>query len=129
MRSGRGPATSSRRPEPTWLSTRAASAPTVDASNSSRTGIRVSSALPSRATTWVAISELPPSSKKSSSTPIGVSRASTVAKVFATISSIGVEAARNSRTPNTGSGSARRSSLPFAPSGRASSTTNAAGIM
>ena len=46
-----------------------ASAATVEASNSSRTGSSVSSATDNRAATRVALSELPPSSKKSSSAP------------------------------------------------------------
>ncbi|PFX03068.1 hypothetical protein CJ469_02589 [Nocardia farcinica] len=68
--SGRSLATSAlRAPSPACDSTRAASAATVLASNSIRTGTRVSSAMPRREATWVAISELPPRSKKSSSTP------------------------------------------------------------
>ena len=78
--------------------------------------------------TCVAISELPPRAKKSSSRPTR-STPSTSANTAATISSIGVVGARNSRASNTGSGSAFRSSLPFAVSGTASSTTNADGTM
>ncbi|CAB4903135.1 unannotated protein [freshwater metagenome] len=56
-------------PRPAADSARAASAPTVGASNSSRTPRRTPSAPPTRVTNCVAISELPPSSKKSSSRP------------------------------------------------------------
>ncbi|MQY32035.1 hypothetical protein NRB56_76520 [Nocardia sp. RB56] len=126
---GRCRATSAlRAPSPACDSMRAASAATVLASNSMRTGTRVSSAVPSREATWVAISELPPSSKKSSSTPTRTIP-STSPKIWATISSIGVVGARNSRTSKTGAGSARRSSLPEALSGKASSTTIADGTM
>lgn len=52
-----GPATSARRlPLPAWLSTLTASAATLGASNSVRTGTRVFSAAPRRATAWVAMS-------------------------------------------------------------------------
>ena len=76
----------------------------------------------------MAISELPPSSKKSSSTPTRPS-SSTSAKICATICSIGVVGARNSRTSNTGAGSARRSSLPLTVSGIAASTMIDEGTM
>nr|WP_155289537.1 MULTISPECIES: hypothetical protein [Rhodococcus] len=129
MRSGRTVATSAvRPPSPAACSTRTASSATVDASNSMRTGTVASSATPSRETTWVAISELPPSSKKSSSSPTR-STPRTSAKTSATISSIGVVGARKSRTSNTGAGSARRSSFPLTVSGIVSSATNADGTM
>ncbi|NCL74695.1 hypothetical protein AIIKEEIJ_02140 [Rhodococcus sp. YH1] len=47
----------------------------------------------------------------------------------ATISSIGVVGARNSRAANVGAGSALRSSLPEVFSGNSASTTIAAGTM
>ncbi|GBF17834.1 hypothetical protein Br6_05241 [Rhodococcus sp. Br-6] len=70
IRSGRGPAVSSLRTGPAESARiRAASASTVEASNTARTGIWARPAADRRATTCVAISELPPSSKKSSSRP------------------------------------------------------------
>ncbi len=81
-------------------------------SNRSRTGMRVSTTAPSRATACVAIRELPPSSKKSSSRPTR-STPSRSANAAATVSSSGFDGARNSRASNTGSGNAFRSSLPF----------------
>ncbi|BCK58644.1 hypothetical protein NWFMUON74_64160 [Nocardia wallacei] len=128
-RSGRGWAVSGlRSPPPVGDSARAASAATVDASKISRTPSWVFSADDSRAATWVAISELPPSAKKSSSNPTR-SRPSTSAKVPATISSTGVVGARKVAASNTGAGSARRSSLPEALSGSASSTSTTDGTM
>ncbi|SLG99723.1 Uncharacterised protein [Mycobacteroides abscessus subsp. abscessus] len=117
-----------RAPAPAPVSARTASAATVDASNSSRTPSSVSSAADSRAATWVALSELPPRAKKSSSRPTR-STPSTSAKVRATISSTGVVGARNTAASNTGAGSALRSSLPEALSGKASNAITRAGTM
>ncbi|BDU08626.1 hypothetical protein FMUBM48_48890 [Nocardia cyriacigeorgica] len=113
---------------PVCDSTRAASASTVDASNSVRTGTVVPSAAPIRETTRVAISELPPRSKKSSSTPTR-GRSSTSANTAATVSCTGVTGARKARACTAGAGSARRSSLPLTVSGIHSSRTTAEGTM
>ncbi|SLI04071.1 Uncharacterised protein [Mycobacteroides abscessus subsp. abscessus] len=134
MRSGRGRAVSASLPVPACCSTRTASAATVGASNSNRTGTRVLSAAPSREATCVASSELPPQAKKSSSRPIRAppalwSRPSTSAKVVATICSIGVVGARNTAFSKVGSGSALRSSLPLTFSGSSSSCMNTDGTM
>ena len=82
-----------------------------------------------RETTWVATSELPPSSKKSSSRPTR-SAPSTSPKAAATTRSAGLQGSRKVRVLlNTGSGSAFRSSFPLVLSGSASSTMSDAGTM
>ncbi|OLT34829.1 hypothetical protein BJF84_16060 [Rhodococcus sp. CUA-806] len=67
----------------------------------------------------MAINELPPREKKSSSNPIR-STPSRAPNVSAIISSTGVDGGRKGRIRTVGSGSARRSSLPLGPSGKAS---------
>ncbi|GEM30496.1 hypothetical protein NN3_15030 [Nocardia neocaledoniensis NBRC 108232] len=131
--SGCGWATSGGRVETSdgaAASARAASPATVGVSNSARTPSWMAKAAPMRATTWVATSELPPSSKKLSSAPTR-SWESTSAKMPATICSAGVRGARKSPAAavNTGSGRALRSSLPEVLSGNASSTMIDAGTM
>jgi hypothetical protein len=83
-------------------------------------------------TTRVAASECPPSAKKSLLT-LRRSRPSTCAQAAAIISSAGVRGATNSSSGSTptgvAAGSNARSTLPFALSGRASSTAKAAGTM
>ncbi|BCK58648.1 hypothetical protein NWFMUON74_64200 [Nocardia wallacei] len=113
---------------PVCDSSRAASASTVGASNSARTATEMPSSVPIRATTRVALSELPPSAKKSSSRPT-LASSSTCAKTAATVSCTGVSGARKARVCTAGAGSARRSSFPLTVNGIRSSTTNAAGTM
>ncbi len=128
--SGRGRATNAlRAPDPICFATRVARPTTVDASNSARTGIWVSSAAPIRETTWVATRELPPSSKKSSSRPT-LSTPRTSPNAADTARSAGVRGSRKVRVLlNTGCGSALRSSLPLVLSGSSSSTISDAGTM
>ncbi|SLI31244.1 Uncharacterised protein [Mycobacteroides abscessus subsp. abscessus] len=83
----------------------------------------------SRATTWVAISELPPRAKKSSSAPIGSALPSASANSEATSSATRPRGARNSPVRSTGAGRAFRSSLPAGVSGRVSSTVTEVGTM
>ena len=70
----------------------------------------------------------PPSAKKLSSMPTR-STPSTSANRPHNTSSCGVRGPRHSAAVSSGAGSARRSILPLAVSGRRSSTTNAAGTM
>ncbi|GAB3210077.1 hypothetical protein GCM10027262_34030 [Nocardia tengchongensis] len=127
--SGRSWATrAARAPVPTRDSSCAASEATVEASKRARSGMSASSAADRRAITWVAISELPPSSKKSSSRPTR-SRPSTSAMTPATVCCTGVAGARKTWAAKVGAGSCLRSSLPEALSGKASSTMKAAGTM
>ena len=108
---------------------RPASAATVGASNSARSGTSTPNACRARETTCVASSEWPPSSKKPSSTPTR-SAPSTSAQIPASTSSVAVRgAAYAAPLPCSGAGSARRSTLPLAVSGRLSSTTKAPGTM
>src|SRR5690349_5083900 len=84
-----------------------------------------------RITSRAAMSESPPRSKKLSSTPAS-GRRRTSRKISSTMASVGVrasEAAVSARASGSGSGRARRSSLPLAVRGSASSMTNWAGIM
>ncbi len=82
-----------------------------------------------RAASRIASVELPPTSKKLSSTPTR-STSSTSAKRAQTAFSISLSGARpEPRSPKSGAGSAARSSLPLAVSGNASSAMTAAGIM
>ena len=86
-----------------------------------------------RETTWVASSEWPPSSKKSSWTPTCVDAPAPRAQMPASSSSVGVRGATyacasSGRAPS-GAGSALRSTLPLGVSGSASSATNAEGTM
>ncbi len=85
----------------------------------------------SRAATRAASSECPPRSKKSSSGPAEAS-SRTSAYAPATISSRasrGVRPAVAAAPAKSGAGSARRSTLPLAVSGKASRTTTADGTM
>ncbi|WFR71791.1 hypothetical protein P9209_24095 [Prescottella defluvii] len=110
-------------------SARAASAAAVGCSNSSRMPSAVPSTALTRAMSRVASSELPPRSKKLSSTDTR-SRPSSSANTPTTFSSTGFDGARNSRVEtNSGTGSARRSSLPPAVTGSRSSTTTWVGTM
>lgn len=86
--------------------------------------MRVRSLLTAR----VAISELPPRSKKSSSMPTR-STPRTSANTSVMVRSSGVDGARNGRPDSCGTGSAIRSSLPLAFNGIRSSTTTAEGTM
>ena len=97
--------------------------------NRSPIPISVSSTARTRAITRMASSESPPSSKKLSSAPTR-STPSTSANRPQTISSAAVRGSRLTTTPpNSGAGSAARSSFPFTVTGSASSTTTAAGTM
>ena len=106
---------------------------TVGASNRLRSGSSTSNASRTRAITWVASSEWPPSSKKLSWTP-----------TRSTPQHLGPDAGQqlldrrarrdDRRRPaparrRSGAGSARRSTLPLGVSGSASSSTNADGTM
>ncbi|SLI65838.1 Uncharacterised protein [Mycobacteroides abscessus subsp. abscessus] len=110
--------------------TRAASCAAVGASNRSRSATVAFSAALTRATTLVALSELPPSSKKEWST-LTRSVPSTSANTSATARSTAVRGARYGRcdTVKSGTGRALRSSLPTGVSGTSSSTTRWAGTM
>ncbi len=119
-------------PVPCSRSIRSASPPTVDASNSARSGSSTAKASRTRATTCVASNECPPSAKNSSFTPTS-SSSSTSAQICASFVSVGVRGATyvlssGCRT-SSGCGSARRSSFPLGITGSASSSTNAAGTM
>lgn len=81
-----------------------------------------------RATTWMERMLSPPLVKKSSSTPT-CSVPSTSAYTSARTRSASLRGARYSVRANSGSGSAARSSFPFAFSGSRSSTTISAGTM
>ncbi|XGA75432.1 hypothetical protein OGV17_28995 [Rhodococcus qingshengii] len=82
-----------------------------------------------RLTSLVALSELPPNSKKSSSTPTRDSHPKTTAKAAATTNSEAEPGARNTRTPKTGSGNAFRSNFPALDNGNSSTTTTTSGTM
>ena len=83
----------------------------------------------SRPTTWIALIESPPSSKKRSCRPKPL-RPSTSRQVCATSASSGPSATSpSSAAAAVGGGKAAWSSLPFGSSGRASSITQCAGIM
>ncbi|PBI82872.1 hypothetical protein BKP42_68430 [Rhodococcus erythropolis] len=77
----------------------------------------------------VALSELPPNTKKSSSTPTRDSHPKTTAKAAATTNSEAEPGARNTREPNTGSGNAFRSNFPALDNGNSSTTTTTSGTM
>jgi len=83
-----------------------------------------------RDVTWVASSEWPPSSKKSSSAPTSGTR-STSCQTRATARSRSVRGAMNSpwAVAKVGAGRALRSTLPLELSGRASIGTQAEGTM
>ncbi len=132
-RSGRTCGTSGGRwesPAAIAASTSVASCAAVGASKNSRTSMRTLWSALIRATTRVALSELPPRAKKSSSTP-SRSTPSTLSNAATTVSSVGVLGARYSvaRTLKSGSGSAPRSSLPDALRGNSVSSTNSDGTM
>ncbi len=100
----------------------------MDNSNSTRTGTEVSRAAPRRATTCVAISELPPSAKK---LVVQADRldAEDVREDVRHDLLDGVRGIRNDFASNTGTGSARRSILPDVVRGRASIGRNIVGTM
>ena len=108
-----------------------ASPATVGAWKSCRSEIAVWKASRMRAKTWVARSEWPPRSKKSSCAPTETIP-STSLQMAATASSTGPLGATNvaaSGLSRRGSGSARRSTLPLGVRGSAASTTNALGTI
>ena len=126
-RSGRGIRTSGGRaaaaPSSTW-----ARPAGVGCSNTARTASSAPSTARTRDTSRVASSECPPRSKKLSSTPTR-SRPSTCANTSHSARSSGRGRGPAAARRDSGAGSARRSSFPFAVSGSASSTTIAAGTM
>ena len=85
-------------------------------------------AAPTLDTTCVAMRELPPNSKKSSSTPTP-STPNNSPNTPATTTSTAEPGARNSRATTTGSGNAPRSTFPEDVNGNASNTTNTDGTM
>ena len=92
-------------------------------------GVIDSPARRARLTSWIDTMLSPPRSKKLSSMPTR-SSPSTSANSPHRIASCGVRGARcECADPSSGSGSARRSSLPFGVSGSRSSTTSADGTM
>jgi len=105
---------------------------TVGASNSAATGKSMPNAARVRAIAWVATSECPPASKKSS-WMLTRSRPSTSAQIAASLCSIGVRGATKdvpaALASSCGAGNAARSSLPLAVRGSASRSTKAAGTM
>ncbi len=128
-RSGRSRASNSiLAPEPAVFCATTAKPSTVEFSNSTRTGTCASSACPNLAANLVAINELPPSAKKSSSRPTR-SAPNTSPNTDATISCTAVTGARNSAASNTGDGRAFRSNLPDALSGSSSRTRTFEGTM
>ncbi len=102
----------------------------VGASNKVRTPKSIASAALTSAITFVAISEFPPSSKKSSPAPT-VSTPRTSAKISASSSSSAPSGGRklSDRASNRGAGKAARSTFPAGVTGNSSSRTNAAGTM
>ena len=97
--------------------------------NRPRIGISASRTARTRAISRMASSESPPRSKKLSSAPTR-SRPRTSANRPQTISSAAVRGSRLIITPpNSGAGSAARSSFPLTVTGSASKTTRAAGTM
>ncbi len=105
-----------------------ASAATVRRSNTSR-GESTRPSLRARVTSWMETMLSPPRAKKSSSTPTDASPRTSV-KTRHRASSRSPPGARDpSEPPNTGAGSAARSSLPLTVNGSASRTTTAAGTM
>ena len=108
----------------------AANPATVGEVNSTRRGTSTPKASRTLATICVARSECPPNSKKLSSRPTPSSR-STDAKMSATARSAGVVGSAPgtpaSKRTSSGSGRARRSTLPLGVSGSSGSVTNADG--
>ncbi len=130
----RGTGTSGGRAKPgagcRAASTCRASAPSVGVAKNSRRESSAPRAERMRETTWVASSEWPPRSKKLSSAPTR-GTPSNRAQMSASSVSVGVRGAAPLAPEDgaPGAGSALRSTLPFAVSGRAGSTTSAEGTM
>ncbi|BCK58646.1 hypothetical protein NWFMUON74_64180 [Nocardia wallacei] len=105
-----------------------ASPATVRCSKTSR-GVKMTPRALARDTSWMETMLSPPRAKNESSTPTRWAP-STSANTSAMVCSSGVRGARNSASVSkTGSGSARRSSLPTGVSGTLSSTMIAEGTM
>ena len=129
MSAGRGNAISGARNVSDSEDSFSASAATLGASNRLRIATSTLSTARIRLISRVASRECPPSSKKLSSTPTA-GRPSTAANSSQRIASCGLRGARCAcAEPSSGSGSARRSSLPFGVSGSASSAMIACGTM
>ncbi len=106
-----------------------ASRSSVGFSKSWRTDSSTPKAVRTRETSWVASREWPPRSKKSSWTPTRSWRSSSAQSPASTSSTGFRGAAPVSASCRRGAGNARRSTLPLGVTGRAGSSTTAAGTM